>query len=189
MLFVCMSLYYTHATAQKKLQTFYTSNWKDFSTHKGEYIREIQVINDSTYFINDYFNKGRKLIMSGYFKSINPFIENGPIEYFDESGNQIMKGKYINGEQIGFLTIKNYFQIGYAELDYNFNLKYQNDSANIKILHKESVAVNEIKTETLPEFPCEEQTLIKYLRDYHVYTSANLKDFMSFQRPGLNVNN
>jgi len=51
MLFVCMSLYYTHATAQKKLQTFYTSNWKDFSTHKGEYIREIQVINDSTYFI------------------------------------------------------------------------------------------------------------------------------------------
>ena len=80
-----------------------------------------------------------------------------------------MKGKYNNGEQIGIWSLKDYFQIANAELDYNFKLIYQNDSANIKISHKDSVAVNEILTETHPEFPGGGQALLNYLRHYHAY--------------------
>ena len=168
-LFLCNLLFTNHAICQEKLQIFYSSDWKELSKNRGEYVREIQEISDSVYFVQDYTRKGMKLIMRGYFKSIDPFIENGPIEYFDDSGNQIIKGKYYNGEPIGIWTINNYVQIEHAELDYNFRLEYQGDSIQNRFQNNDTIASVKITSETMPSFPGGQQAIKNYFSNYTVY--------------------
>jgi hypothetical protein len=67
--------------SQEKIMKFYNADWTETSENKGKYIREITKIKESIYIVQDYLRKGMKLEMKGYFESIEPLIENGPIEY------------------------------------------------------------------------------------------------------------
>jgi len=166
LLLLTFTLLINHANGQEKLVKYYDWDWNELSKKKGDYVREITIINDSVYFIQDHIRKGMKLIMRGYFKSINPFIEHGSIEYFDEYGNQKMECQYNNGEPSGIWIVRNYFQIAYAELDYNFNLVYQHNTMDSVIsVENESTINKSIASETLPEFQGGEAARIKYLSD------------------------
>lgn len=182
---ICIIICTNSVQSQEKLQKFYSSDWKELSKDKGEYTRDILIISDSIYYIQDYIRKGMKLIMRGYFKSIEPFIENGPIEYFDDFGSQIMQGQYKNGQQIGTWNVNNYFQIQHAELDYNFPLKYSCESSS-NFQQKDSTNTREINSETMPEFPGGLDALRNYLSNYTIYPykcylrKLSLKALVSF---------
>ncbi len=104
--------------------------------------------------------------MRGYFESVEPFVEHGPIDYFDDFGNLVMECTYDHGEPTGFWIVKDYFQVAYAELDYNFNLVYQNDTLDHNLSNEnDSIRALEPVSETLAAFPGGEMARKKYMRD------------------------
>jgi TonB family protein len=161
---------------QEKTTKYYSSNWKDLKKNKGMYVREIIKVKDSLYYVQDYMSEGMTLEMRGYYKSISPLIEDGPIEYFDRQGNQIMQGKYCNGELCGKWIVNNYIGgIKYAELDYNFNNFYFVPQENDSIKN-----VKEISTDTKlemkqPEFPGGDLELRKYIANNIVIPYSGIR--------------
>ncbi|NOU59498.1 energy transducer TonB [Marinifilum caeruleilacunae] len=154
---------------QDKTVKYYKSNWKEISKNKGKYYREIETVNDSTFLIEDYLRKGKKLISRGYYRLSDSLIEHGAMQYFDDAGNEIMKGHYDGGEQVGTWIVKNYHQVEYAELDYNFKLQYATDTVASHLNSEINESESELTTEKLPEFPGGQIALRNYLIDYTIF--------------------
>ena len=153
-LFLCVF----NVCGHDKLVKYYDSKWKETSMKKAIYFREISVVNDSVFFVQDFLNKKKILLSRGYFKSVSPYIEHGPMEYFDEMGKLVMKGKYVNGELSGIWIVQNYFRIEYAELDYNFPLVYET-----KKINKDSLCNAMLLLDEQPEYPGGGVAIKKYL--------------------------
>ena len=94
---------------------------------------------------------------------IDPLIENGPIEYYDNKGNLIITGKYCHGEMCGKWKFDNYPTKNFSkEVDYNFN------PLNLNIRKEIDTLSQEVPTgidERFPDFPGGDIQLRKYIKD------------------------
>jgi antitoxin component YwqK of YwqJK toxin-antitoxin module len=84
----------------KRIEKFYTYNWKACDVSIARYYAAIE-FKDSLWFRNDYYIRENKLQMKGAYKDSACKIAEGMFHYFHANGNLLSKGEYKSGKKEG----------------------------------------------------------------------------------------
>ncbi len=128
----------TLTTAKSQDTIFYNNKWKVVNNiNEAKYYR-LMHFSDSVglFLFTDYYINGQ-LQSHGSFKSTNPDVKEGPIVYFYENGNIMLRGTYKNNKKEGLFEYWDSLGIKTAEKSYHLNSylgvsKYYYPNGNLK---------------------------------------------------------
>jgi hypothetical protein len=159
-----MVLFIIPLTGFGQSDTIYLNEkWKPTSEKKARYVRTIQKLDDSLYFVKDT-SIDNQIKKTGFYKSLDPEIEHGEFEYILKKYNNIYKGNYTNGKLSGVWYKSDTTGIPIDTLDYGFTLtkvevqklKFQTDEEDVFFV-----------VDTMPKYK-------NGLDDFNKYLSDNL---------------
>lgn len=99
LLLFLLSLNYHCGFSQDTLRLYLDADFKIVEQNQAKIIRDA-IISNGRYCITDQHADGR-MIMTGEFTSVNPWVEDGAFKYYDETGELYAKGNFKNGNMIG----------------------------------------------------------------------------------------
>lgn len=87
------------AHSQDTLRLYLDRDFNNIEKSKAVIIRDA-IVHNSRYWITDQYTDGR-MIMTGEYSSVSPWVEDGPFRYYDAKGELYASGNFKNGKMSG----------------------------------------------------------------------------------------
>lgn len=104
--------------SQDTTTVYFNKKWKITKKEKAQYIQE-EIKLDSNRYVIRKMTVNRRPVSICHYKSINPTIEHGIVNYFDENGKIAISGSYNEGYMDGLWYIYNQSKSTYDTLNYH----------------------------------------------------------------------